>query len=166
MEQHSVFGYIDQYFWVLCLALAGYQYLGARRRVLSTLQRIPGKSRAALAYLRWYIWGTAFPWVVMGCRQLSGSTPTIWYYFRPQDGNPYVLAWVAVLLLTARLFACWVFLADGARKIVDLKLIRIFGSRGNPSASTFRIKFFAALGPLFVLLWIFVAASMDAPLPK
>jgi len=166
MEPHSMFGYMGRYFWVFCLVASGFQYRSARRRLLSAHQKFPGKARAALAYLRWYTVGSTLPWVVMGCGEISGSTPTVWYYFRPQDGNPYVLAWIGLWLFASLLFTCWVFLANGARKIMDLNLTQIFGSKERSSTSTFKIKLFAALGPLFVLLWIFMAVSMNAPLPK
>ena len=42
-------------------------------------------------------WGN-LPWLVMGIGIELGGVPGIFSYFRPRDGNPYVLAWFAAVL--------------------------------------------------------------------
>jgi hypothetical protein len=101
----------------------------------------------------------------MGFGQVLGGVPSVWYYFRPQDGNPYVLAFVGTILLLSIAFAYWVLVADGARKVIEFQLADLMGWRGIKLTEG-RVKLFAAAGPFFVLLWVYLAASMDAPIPK
>lgn len=166
MQPGEPFELISRNFWALCLVISGFQILRARRRAFSVHWESNAKAHAALAYLRWYMVALVLPWVVMGCGVISGSTPTVWYYFRPQDGNPYVLAWIGVIILISFLYSAWIFLANGARKIVDLKLMQIIGGKDGALSSASRIKFFAALGPPFTVLWVFMATAMNVPLPK
>ncbi|MDB5804947.1 MAG: hypothetical protein JWN73_2269 [Betaproteobacteria bacterium] len=157
-----MFDLIDHYFWLLALAGTLFQYRSMRKRMVEAHRGAPGKAQAATRYMRRYVIGMSLLWAVMGCGQVTGSTPMVWYYFRPQDGNPFVLAWLGLALAEALLFAFWVFLADGARKIVELKL----AVSGRAPVSPFMVKVYAALAPFGVLLWIFMAISMNAPLPK
>jgi hypothetical protein len=44
---------------------------------------------------------------------------------RPQDRNLYVLAWFASIFILALYVAYWVFLRDGAKKVVLLQPFEI-----------------------------------------
>jgi hypothetical protein len=103
------------------------------------------------------------PLVVMGLGQQLGYTPTVFHYFRPQDGNPFVLAWLVVIFLQACIQAWWVLLADGAAKIEALGLWPVIG-RGTPP--TWVIRLMAGGGPVFVLLWAGLLSLMDVPVPS
>jgi len=110
----------------------------------------------------------------MGWAILMGGVPNIWYFFRPQDRNPYVLVWFATLFILALGFAFWVFLLEGAEKVVVLQPFEFkwywTGFRGTKSGTVEltvgRVKFFAAIGPIWIAAWIWLVSSMDAPLPK
>lgn len=101
----------------------------------------------------------------MGWGIVSGNVPDAFHYFRPQDRNPYVVAFFATLLLLLLCYALWVFCADGARKIREYELLPTGALRGTKPWSETAIKVFAASGPLLLLLWIYFAARMDVPVP-
>ena len=105
------------------------------------------------------------PWVVMGWGHLAGNVPTLGHYFRPQDANPYVIAWLGSIFLLSILYALWVFLADGARKMQEFGSL-VSAGRSRKPMSRARIKLGAALWPVFVVVWTYLAAAMDALVPR
>ncbi len=158
------FRLVSEYFWVIALAFSAINYWKARRDALRTVG--PEKASEAITYLRNFALAGALPWVIMGVGQLSGETPTVWHYFRPQDGSPFVLAWLAAVFAISCLFAWWVLLKSGAKKVVEFNLMAALGQHGAKSPSENMIKFFAVLGVLMFPLWVFTAVSMNTPLPK
>lgn len=58
------------------------------------------------------------PFLVMGVGFLVGKVPTILHFFRPQDANPYVLAFYGSNFLLWLFLAHWVFCRGGADMIV------------------------------------------------
>jgi len=156
------FELFGHFFWALCLTTQAAQYLFASHRLARAHAGQPGRAHAAAIYLRRATIGIAVPWLIMGWGELSGGSAGVWVYFRPQDGNPFVLGWLASMLALALIFTLWVFLANGARKIVELKL----SLNGPAQTSERKIRFFAAVGPLWILLWIFLVVWMNVPPPK
>jgi hypothetical protein len=138
-----------RYFWLACLAVCFFNFLMDERAAASVDPHGAGNSDEAKK-LRRRVWMvSSVPWVVMGIGSVIGGVPDVWHYLRPQGRNPYVIAWFASLLVVAVTAACWVLLRGGAEKIVAYKLIR---SRGL-TLKIGRIKLFAALAPVWILLW-------------
>jgi hypothetical protein len=170
----NLFNLIGRYFWALGLIVSMYHYVLGMRAVASKGPSDPRASPAAISLRRRFVVAGALPWVVMGWAILIGGVPNIWYFFRPQDRNPYVLAWFATLFILAFGFAFWVFLLEGAEKMVVLQPVEFrwyrAGFRGARSGTVEltvgRVKLFAAIGPIWIAAWIWLVSSMDAPLPK
>lgn len=160
----DLFRIISKYFWVIALAFAAINYWKADRDASRTLG--PAKASEARTYLRTFAIVGALPWVIMGVGQLSGETPTVWHYFRPQDRSPFVLAWLAAVFVISCLFAWWVFVKGGVKKVVEFNLMAALGQHGAKSPSENMVKLFAALGVLVFPIWVFVAVSMNTPLPR
>jgi hypothetical protein len=156
---------MSQYFWLLALAFAAFNYARARKSIIESVpsDRI---AEASALLTRFAVVGV-LPWVVVGAGYILGFTPTIWLYFRPQDGNPFVVAWIGVSFAIVCWYAYWVLFAGGAEKVRDLQPMAAFG-RVNPQRqqSLGSIKFFAGLGPLFLIAWVVLVVSMDAQIPK
>jgi hypothetical protein len=121
-----------------------------------------GTSDEAKVLRRRFAVVAALPWVVMGIGMVLGGVPNVWYYFRPQDQNPYVWAWFGTVFLVAIAFAWWIFFRDGAAKIISYQILTTFSPRSNWMHTVGRIKFFAALGPIWIVLWTAIIASMNA----
>jgi hypothetical protein len=164
-NQVDPFRLISQYFWLVCLAMSLINYFVARRR-LSAQSSGSLNSEDAVRYLRWFSLAGALPWALMGIGQLTGATPTIWYYFRPQDLNPFVVAWFACIFALMIAFAIWVLFMDGAPKVREFELMSAFGRRSKKPMSERLIKITAGLGPPFFVFWIWLAVSNNTPLPK
>jgi hypothetical protein len=159
------FRLISQYFWLLCLVMSLFNYLTARRR-LNTSRASAAQSQEASRYLRWFALAGALPWVLMGLGQISGFTPTVWYYFRPQDFNPYVVAWFTCIFLLTIFYAVWTVAMGGAAKIREFELLSAFGMKSSTPMSEGFIKLVAAVGPLFIVLWIWIVTTNNVPLPR
>jgi len=104
-------------------------------------------------------WGN-LPWVVMGIGCVFGGVPSVFHYFRPRDGNPFVLAFFASVFLVWILGSNWIVFKGGAEALVK-----------HPGLLNYELK-----SPrMVILLWFFslaagiVAAivmfSTDLPLP-
>jgi hypothetical protein len=170
----NLFHLIGRYFWALGLCVTAYNYIVGMRTLPSRGLSDPRASPAAISLRRWLAVGSALPWVVMGWAIVIGGVPNIWYFFRPQDRNPYVLAWFATLIVLALGFAFWVFLLEGAEKVVVLQPVEFkwyrAGFRGTTSGTVKltvgRVKLFAAIGPVWIAAWTWLVSAMDAPVPK
>ena len=64
------------------------------------------------------LWGN-LPWIVMGIGILFGGVPSVFSYFRPGDGNPFVLAWFGVVVALWLLGFYWLFARRGAEFLVE-----------------------------------------------
>jgi hypothetical protein len=157
------FHLISEYFWLIALGFAALNYWKADRD--TSRRTSPDKASEARGYLRNFALASALPWVIMGAGQVSGATPTVWHYFRPQDGNVYVFGWLVSVFALSCVFAWWVFLAGGAKKVVEFNLVAVLGQHGAKPLSERMIKFFAALGVFMFPIWVYMAVSMNAPLP-
>jgi hypothetical protein len=170
----NLFSSVGRYFWLLCLGLSAYRYVVGIRSIATMGPSDPRASPAAIALRRWFALVSALPWVVMGWAILIGGVPNIWYFFRPQDRNPYVWVWFATLFAIAFGFAFWVFILAGAEKVallqpVELKWYRTGWrgtTRGTFELTAVRVKLLAAMGPIWIAAWIWLVSSMNTPLPK
>jgi hypothetical protein len=170
----SLFNFLGRYFWALGLAFSAYNCAAGIRALASRDATDPSASPAAISLRRGFAVAGALPWVVMGWAIVVGGVPNIWYFFRPQDRNPYVLAWFATLFILAIGFAFWVFFLEGAEKVAILQPFEFkwyrTGLRGTTQGTVEltegRVKLFAAIGPIWIAAWTWLVSFMDAPLPK
>jgi hypothetical protein len=174
MHAVNLFSIMGRYFWLLCLAVTAYNYLVGARSLSASEPADPRASADAVTLRRWFAVASAVPWIVMGWGIVIGGVPNVWYFFRPQDRNPYVWAWFTSILILALYFAYWVFLRGGAQKVVLLKPFEIHWylsgfratTRGTMALTEGRVKFYAAMGPIWIAAWIWLMSWMDVSPPK
>ena len=107
----------------------------------------------------WLLWGN-LPWLVMAVGLETGHVPSFWYYLRPRDGSPYVLAWYGCVVALWLLGFYWIFLRGGAEMLA--KHSRIFrGDLSNP-AKVKLMYLLCVAGGVAGLTFLFV---MDVPIP-
>ena len=164
----NFFQLVGRYFWLVCIVITLVNYrkaLGQAPAVgVGPDGRGPDAGLRALYLRRAALFGV-LPWIVMGAGILAGGVRDVWAYFRPQDADPWVLAWFATLLALALANAAWVFLADGARKVRQYDLFAMGRRPGGKPMPELLIKALAALGPFWILVWMFVVSTMNVPLP-
>jgi hypothetical protein len=158
-----MFEMLLRHFWVVFLAVTFAKYLAARQRIRAAADLSAEEKQSGETCAKWFAMFSAIPWVIMGWGMVVGGLPSMFSYMRPQDGNPYVVIWVCTVLALTMIFAGWVLFAGGARKvrIYQLSNVNVFG-RSVPMPETF-IKIMAALGPFFILIWIWLMMKLDIP---
>jgi len=58
------------------------------------------------------------PWLVMGFGCVVGGVPSIMHFFRPRDGNPFVIAFFASVFAMWILGTYWLFARGGAEMLL------------------------------------------------
>jgi hypothetical protein len=113
------FNIITRWFWAICIVVtflnAGIYRFKARRRIKEHPEL--AESYNALIW-GFALWGN-IPWIVMGIGMVFGGVPTVFHFFRPQDGNPFVLAFFISVITLWILGTYWLFFRGGAQLIVD-----------------------------------------------
>jgi hypothetical protein len=109
-------------------------------------------------------WGVLFwcnlPWLVMAIGIEFGSVPNIFFFFRPRDGNPFVLGFFGVVVLLWILGFYWIFARRGADFLIDHPgLLR--GCPKNPDM----IKLFYCLSVIGGIVGMILMFTMDIPIP-
>ena len=161
----NLFDIIARYFWLLCLVMSGFNYFAGERAAAKAGPASPRASDEARLPRSRFAVVAALPWVVMGTGMVIGGVPNVWHYFRPQDRNPYVLAWFGSVFFVVVAFAWWVFFRDGAAKAVAYQLFETLSPRSRMMQTSGRVKFFAALGPVWIASWTAMIVWMNAPVP-
>lgn len=118
--------------WLIFIAVTVANALILKFRSRAHIQRQP---ELAAGYQRLFngvlFWGN-LPWVVMGIGIVFGGVHSVFSYFRPRDGNPFVLAWFAVVIALWLLGFYWIFARRGAEFLVEHPGLL----RGTPKSPT------------------------------
>lgn len=80
------------------------------------------------------------PWLVMGAGTVIGGVPTLFHFFNPRDGNPWVIAFHVALVLLFVASAVWIYSKGGAEY-----LLRHPGLSNFRATSATQIKLFFGL---------------------
>lgn len=110
--------------------------------------------------LGFLFWGN-LPWIVMGYGLTFGGVPGFWQYFRPHDGDPYVLSWFATGLMMWILGFYWLFFRDGT----DF-LSSVFWDSISDTKTTNSIKVLYILCGVSIIIGVLFMLILDFPLPK
>jgi hypothetical protein len=109
------------------------------------------------------VWGN-IPWVIMGLGCLVGGVPSAFHYFRPRDGNAFVLAFFASVVIIWFLGTYWLFVRGGAEMIVRHPGL-LSGPFGRDITSPAMVKVYWCLclaGGIWATISMFV---LNFPLP-
>jgi hypothetical protein len=159
---------ISEYFWVIAIIVTFINWAMFRKRAKKHIDENPELKEGYEALFWGYIVWMNIPWVVMGIGCTVGGVSSVWHYFRPRDGNPYVLAWFASVFLLWVSSTFWLLFRGGAEKLIR-----------HPGAMEFRYGFKSKdiTNPTLIKsLWLLaliggvIAAvamwSMDIPIPN
>jgi hypothetical protein len=110
---------IARHAWVVFIVVTVFNALAFKFRSQANIQRRPD---LAVGYNQVFkgilLWGN-LPWIVMGIGILFGGVQSIFSYFRPRDGNPFVLAWFGVVVGLWIVGFYWVFARRGAEFLIE-----------------------------------------------
>ena len=153
--------FILRYFWLFGILVTFVNvplvWRRARKRMAEDPDLAPGYRRLMF----WFFGLLTIPWVVMGVGMTIGGVPTVLHYFRPRDGDPYVLAWHSCVVLLWIVTVVWIYFKGGAETLVKYP-----GFFYPESSSPLQIKFFTALALLGGLTAMLVMWFCDLPIPN
>jgi hypothetical protein len=162
------FRIVSRYFWFIAIVVTGINVLVFMLRAKRYIKENPQLKEGYVALFRGYLLWLNIPWVVMGIGCTIGGVPSVWHYFRPRDGNPYVLAWFGSVFLLWVLGTFWLFDRGGAETLAShpgaIELKTGFRHTDIANPTTIKIVWLLALaggvaGVAF--MWI-----MDVPIPN
>jgi len=152
---------IGKWFWAGCIAVtllnAAIFRVRANRRIEEQPELEEGYGRIIKGFA---IWGS-LPWVVMGIGCTIGDVPSVLHYFRPRDGNPYVIAFFASIFFIYGLGTYWLFARNGAEM-----LTRHRGLFNVDFKSPLMVKLFWLLLVTGGMAGVLVMLLLDIPLPE
>jgi hypothetical protein len=138
------FDFISKWFWAVCIVLsfvnAAIMKFRARPYIQANPELADGYSKIINGML---VWGD-IPWVILGIGCVTGKVPSVFYLFRPRDGNPYVTAFYASALLIWILGTNWIVFRGGAEMFVK-----------HPGVLNFNVKSPRTM----ILLWFLSVAG-------
>lgn len=161
-----VFEIFSRYFWAVAIVVTAINAAIMKRRSKRHIQEDPELAKGYDQLILGFFFLTNIPWVVMGFGCTVGGVPSVFHYFRPRDGDPFVIAWWISVFVLWLLTFYWVFLAKGAEKLAKYRMFSFssFGTSGdvtNPTVVKLLILAMLA-GGLFAAAMMFMT---ETPLP-
>jgi hypothetical protein len=115
----ELFKFFDKWLWAWFILATILNSVSYWKRARSRIAANPGLQDGYRSLIKGFLFWGNLPWVVMGVGCVSGTVRSMFDYFRPRDGNPYVLAFFGVVILEWLLLANWLIRKGGAQKLVD-----------------------------------------------
>ena len=111
------FLFAAKWLWVpmILVTLLNYGILSSRAQTM--VQGDPVRQAGYAHLLKVYYFSSLLPFIVMGIGIVFGGVPTMFHFFRPQDGNPFVLAFFATSFMLWILGVYWVYFRGGAQTL-------------------------------------------------
>jgi hypothetical protein len=148
------------HWWIFFIFVTSLNAAIFRLRAKRHMQQHPELAAGYATLTRGFLaWGN-LPWIVMAVGSTIGGVPRIWHYFRPQNGNPYVLAFFASTIVIWILGFYWVFLRGGAEMLV--KHPGMFERDFSKPSQVKLLYALAVAGGVFGTVLMFL---LDFPLP-
>ena len=162
------FSLMSEYFWLIAIAVTGINLAIFRKRAQKYITEDPSLREGYDVLFRGYFFWMIVPWVVMGVGCTFGSVPSVWHYFRPQDGNPYVLAWFASVFVVWVLGTVWLFFRGGAETLARYPgaLVFSYGFKSKDIKNPVLIKLFWLLVLAGGIAGVSMMCTMDVPIPN
>lgn len=163
----SGFKLIAKYFWLLAVFTTFLNVMVYKFRAQKHIRKNPKLKPGYDKLFRGYMFWLNIPWLVMGVGCEWGNVPSVFHYFRPQDGNPYVQAWFVSIIVLWILGTYWLLFKRGAEILSEYPgafvIYRRFKIEEITDPKIIRIIWFACLaGGIAGLLSVF---NMDISLP-
>jgi len=109
---------MEKNFWLFFLISNVSYAFSFKLRARTSITERPELVEGYEKIFKGYLFFGSLPWVVMGAGILSGSVHGFFDYFRPWEGNPFVLAFHAVIITFYILAVIWIYFRSGAEFLV------------------------------------------------
>jgi ABC-type branched-subunit amino acid transport system permease subunit len=109
---------VSKFFWAICIVVTFGNAWIFQLRTRPHIQANPELEEGYRAIIKGFVVWNTVPWVVMGIGCVFGGIPSVFSYFRPRDGNPYVLAFFASVLFVLLVTTNWLLFRGGAEMLI------------------------------------------------
>jgi hypothetical protein len=116
----NIFILIFKYFWLIALIATVINWLSFRKNIQKQIKKQPRLSKEYESLILGYLSFMSLPWLVMGVGCTIGGVTSVWHFFRPRDGNPYVLAWFGCIFFLWVSGTFWLFFKNGAETLAQI----------------------------------------------
>lgn len=154
------FEMFSRYFWAIAIVITAINAAILKHRSKQHIQEEPELAKGYDQLILGFFFWTNIPWVVMGVGSTVGGVPSVFHYFRPRDGDPFVIAWWVSVFILWILSFYWIFLAKGAEKLAKYRMLicSSFGKAGyvtNPTVVKLLVLLMLA-GGIFAAVMMFM----------
>lgn len=164
----EIFDFMSKYFWFFAIVVTVINALIFKNKSKHYLQEDPKLKEGYSILFRGYLFWLNIPWIIMGIGCTIGGVPSVWHYFRPKDGNPYVLAWFGSVFVLWILGTIWLFYRSGAEMLSTHPgaIIMHYGFKSKVVINPIAIKIFWMLALAGGIFGVAFMCLMDIPIPK
>jgi hypothetical protein len=149
----SIFRLLSRWFWLVLIGVTCLNALDFRRRANQFIKARPELEPGYRTLTKGFLlWGN-LPWIIMGAGIVFGAVPSVFSYFRPRDGNPFVLAFFFIVFLEWILGTYWLLFLGGAQMVVDYPGLTNF--KVESRRSVIALWFFCLTGGVIGVILIF-----------
>lgn len=160
-----------RYFWLVAIIGTTFQAFIIRYITREHVEANPRLAKGYAKLIRGYVFWFNIPWVVMGIGCTVGGVPTVFHYFQPRDGNPFVLAWWAVFFALYIIGAYWIFFSNGAHILTKYKwpvwivFTRVIYAASDPTVVKLVFLLWLVAGAIFAIVMWTIDIPPLPPLP-
>jgi hypothetical protein len=104
--------------WVLFILITVFNSFYLKARSQKIIAEKPDLQEGYDQLFKGYLTYLNIPWVVMGIGVLFGGVPGVFGFFNPRDGNIFVLAFHATVVILWILSIWWIYFKGGAEFLV------------------------------------------------
>lgn len=104
--------------WILFIVVTVFNAFYLKARSQKIIAKQPDLQEGYDQLFKAYLIYLNIPWVVMGIGVLFGGVPSVFSFFRPRDGNIFVLAFHASIVILWVLSIWWLYFNAGAEFLV------------------------------------------------
>jgi hypothetical protein len=156
----ELFSLWTKWFWAVCIIVTLLNAAIFRSRASRHIQANPKLEEGYRKLLKGFVtWGN-LPWVTMGVGCVFGGVPSVFHFFRPRDGNPFVLAFFVCVFLEWILGTYWLLCRGGAQMLVNHP--GFFNVDFKTPRMVMLFWFLSLAGGIFAVIMMF---SREIPLP-
>jgi len=145
---------ILDYGWIFLIFVTVFNAFNLKARSKKFIHKQPELREGYDQLFKGFLVYLNIPWIVMGIGILFGGVPGVLSFFRPRDGNIYVLAFHATVVILWILSIWWFYFNGGAEFL--LKYPGVFNQDIIPSLTFLKIHFGLSLvgGVIgMILMW-------------
>ncbi|MFH1094058.1 MAG: hypothetical protein V1739_07925 [Candidatus Omnitrophota bacterium] len=112
------FTIIAQNFWLIAIFITGINLLIFRNKSKDYISKNPELAQGYEILFKHYFFWCNIPWIIMGIGIVTGGVSDIADYFRPQEGNPFVLVWYISIFSLWAAGTYWLLFRGGAQMLI------------------------------------------------